>query len=111
MAIAIKKYGWDYDQFHEIMDDWGYGTSLRALGKDRLIVLKNQLLAVQRRNDLWDLDDQGNYMWYLLKTAGWNRKGLVTFMIKRFHKTHWNLLDTTERRSVINMLKNYVKEQ
>lgn len=45
MAVAIKKYNWQYDQFHEIMQEWGFGDSLRKLSISRLRELKTTLFG------------------------------------------------------------------
>ncbi len=110
MAISNLKYGWDYDEFHEIMEEWGYGNSLRALETSSLKHLKWQLMGIQEDDDRWELDAQGKYMWFLLCESGWSKKRLIIFMIKKYHKNNWNLLTKKERRGVINMLKIYYKE-
>ena len=121
MAIAIKKYGWNYDQFHEIMQEWGFGKSLRKLNIPELKDLKNQLNGIESDNahDIesdnahcrlqkeWELDEQGKLMWFLMKSIGWNQKRITSFMIKKYRKSHWNLLIEPEKRGVINMLRSY----
>ena len=147
MAIAIKKYGWNYDQFHEIMQEWGFGKSLRKLNIPELKDLKNQLNGIKSDNahDIesdnahcrlrttsesdnahcrlqttsesdnahcrlqkeWQLDEQGKLMWFLMKSIGWNQKRITSFMIKKYRKSHWNLLIEPEKRGVINMLRSY----
>jgi len=115
MAIAIKKYGWDYDEFHEIMRNWGFGDSLRKLSISELKDLKNQLNGFESDNahcrlqKEWQLDDQGKLMWFLMKSIGWNRRRITMLMLKKFKKTHWNLLTEKEKRQVINILKSYAK--
>ena len=109
MAIAIKKYGWDYDEFHEIMRNWGFGDSLRKLNISELKDLKNQLNGISSFSEKWELDDQGKLMWFLMKSIGWNRRRITMLMLKKFKKTHWNLLTEKEKRQVINILKSYAK--
>ncbi len=46
IMAAASKQGWDYDYFHDLMVDWGFGNSLRALGINELHELK-ELLAGQ----------------------------------------------------------------
>src|SRR6056297_1443935 len=93
VAIAVKRYGWDLEMLHDIMQDWGFGSSLRALSYQQLCSLKTILLNrdYKIRDEKWELDDQGKYMWYLMKQAGWNRRRVTILMLKKFHKTHWNL--------------------
>jgi len=110
MAIANLKYGWDYDVFHSIMEEWGYGSSLRALDMFSLKQLRRQLLAIQDDSTQWELDGQGKFMWFLLCESGLTKQNLVVYMIKKYHKNNWNLLSKSEKRGSINMLKNY-KEQ
>lgn len=107
MAIAAAKYNWDYDEFHDLMEDWGFGRSLRALPYDKLLTLKKKLQGIQTYNENFELDKQGRYMYRQLRLAGWNMRRLTLYMIKHFQKTHWNLLHEQERRAVLNMLRSY----
>ncbi|HOQ80333.1 MAG TPA: hypothetical protein PKZ69_07125 [Candidatus Cloacimonadota bacterium] len=52
-------------------------------------------------------DEQGLYMHSLMKDAGWDEKGLQGFLVKNFRKSHWNLINESERRRVISMLRKY----
>jgi chlorite dismutase len=49
-------------------------------------------------------------MFYLMKSTGWTESELRAFMINHFSKSHWNLLNKKERRAVIAMLQNYIKQ-
>ncbi len=49
-------------------------------------------------------------MFSLMKQAEWTDTELRAYMIKRFHKSHWNLLDQRERRAVIAMLQYYINK-
>ena len=115
MAIAVKRYGWNYDEFHEIMQDWGFGNSLRVLSISELKDLKNQLNGqlngLSSTSKEWELDDQGKLMWFLMKSIGWNRQRITLLLLKKFKKTHWNLLSEKEKRRVINILKSYAKKR
>ena len=111
MKIVTGKYKWSYDQFHDLMEDWGYGRSLRKLSKDRLFRLRNELLGITNYDipDEFKLDKQGLQMYAIMKKAGWTMKRVNIHCAKRFRKMHWNILDETERRGVIAMLRNYCK--
>lgn len=113
MKIATGKHKWTYEEFHDLMNDWGFGTSLRALSRGQLFSLRNQLLGITEYNvpEQFRLDDQGKYMYSVMKKAGWNMHRVNMYCIKRFHKTHWNILTVDERRAVITMLKNYCKRK
>jgi len=114
MAAASKR-GWNYDTMHKLMQEWGYGNSLRALLLPQLIELRRLVTGEEQRIESFDnyrmseLDEQGKYMWNLMKKAGWNWKQVRQYMIKRFKKTHWNCLNRQEKRAIISMLKNYSK--
>jgi len=113
VAIAVKQYNWDLEQLHDIMEDWGFGRSLRELSLNRLLALKKTLQACDmtvKRDEEWELDKQGKFMWHLMKEIGWNRKRLITLMIKKYHASHWNVLSANEKRGVINILKSYKKK-
>jgi len=111
-AIRVKKFHWPLDAFRFIIKGLGYGESLRALPEDRLTELKALLLKYRKhgRPQVFTFDRQGKYMFHLMKTAGWTEPELRAFMIKHFTKTHWNLLNKKERRAVIAMLQNYIKQ-
>jgi len=74
--------------------------------------LKALLLKYRKhgRPQVFTFDRQGKYMFYLMKSTGWTESELRAFMIKHFSKTHWNLLNKKERRAVIAMLQNYIKQ-
>ena len=52
-------------------------------------------------------DDQGKYLWSLVRKAGWDSKQLQQLLMKKYDKTHWNILNETERRQVIGILRSY----
>ena len=53
-------------------------------------------------------DKQGAYFWSLVKQAGWTRMKAESLMLKKYRKTHWNILDDKEKRQMIAVLKKYV---
>ena len=111
-GLRVKKFHWPLDAFRFIIKGLGYGESLRALPEDRLTELKALLLKYRKhgRPQVFTFDRQGKYMFYLMKTAAWTESQLRAFMLKHFSKSHWNLLDRKERRAVIAMLQNYIKQ-
>jgi len=111
MAISVKKYDWSYDEFHDLMEKWGYGRSLRDLDWIHLCKLRNELLGIQDYNGMVKFDKDGMHMYHLAKAAWPERtmKRLQHYWVKRFHKSHWNILNTKERRATKNMLKGYIK--
>ncbi len=111
-ALRVKKFHWPLDAFRFIIKGLGYGESLRALPEDRLTELKALLLKYRKhgRPQAFTFDAQGKYMFYLMKTAGWTESQLRAFMISHYSKTHWNLLNKNQRRAVIAMLQNYIKQ-
>jgi len=107
MAIA-SRYGWNYEEFHDMMQQWGYGNSLRQLSPTRLFQLRQDLIKITSNNsDPWELDKQGKRMWFLLRRAGWDRRRLTYYLTKHFKKTHWNALSQRQKRGVMKMLKLY----
>jgi hypothetical protein len=109
MAISIKKYGWSYDEFHDLMEKWGYGRSLRDLDWYHLVKLRNELLGIKSTQGMAKFDKDGMHMWHLAKEAWPERtmSRLQHYWIKKFHKSHWNILDSKERRATKKMLKSY----
>jgi len=105
MAAASKR-GWDYDTFHDLMESWGYGRSLRKLKMDRLKDLLGFLNGETEKNPA-DLDEQGRYLWNLMKQAGWDWSRLRMLLLKKYSASHWNALGYEEKRAVISMMKKY----
>lgn len=113
MATAIKSRGWDYDTLHDLMLSWNYGPSLKKLSlgelADLLAIIRGEEQPNQFRYGIGTLDDQGRYVWSLMKEAGWDFFRLRCWMLKHCSASHWNALNQTEKRAVIAMLKNYLK--
>jgi len=111
-AIRVKKFHWPLDAFKYIMNGMGYGDSLRALSEDKLLEFKAIMLKYRRhgRPLEYNYDKQGKYMHALMKQAGWTESQLRAFTISHYSKSHWNLLSKKERRAVIAMLQNYIKQ-
>ncbi len=112
-ALRVKKLGWPIDGFKFIISGLGYGESLTALPEERLIELKTLMLNYRKhgRPQVFTFDKQGKYMFALMKQTNWTDSDLRAFMIKHYRKSHWNLLDKSERRAVIAMLQSYLKKQ
>jgi hypothetical protein len=111
IAILTKQRGWDMDYLHTMMTAWGYGDSLRKCTLQQLREIQSTMQNVGAvRPQAFNYDDQGAYMHSLLKSACWTEDRLRAYLIKRFSKSHWNILNQTERRGVINMLKSYVRK-
>ena len=113
MAFAFKTGVWDNDNRRDILEEMGYGRQLTALDLSKLLELKKVLTGIDKSKNIpeeYKFDSQGKRMYYFLKIAGWNVRRLNSYLIKRFEKTHWNLLSSKERRGVLMMLKNYGKE-
>lgn len=55
-------------------------------------------------------DDQGKYFWSLVKQAEWDRKRVEAYMIKKFNKTHWSVLNEKERRQSIATMRGYADQ-
>jgi len=113
MAISAKKYGWSYDQFHDLMEEWGYGRSLRELDWSHLCKLRNELLGIKDNSGFERFDKSGMHMWHLACSA-WSEdtmSRLQHFWIKHYHKSHWNILNSKERRATKNMLNGYIRSK
>lgn len=111
-ALRVKKFHWPPDGFKFIMNGLGFGESLSALPEERLQELKSIMISYRKHGRPYEFtfDKQGKYMFSLMKQAAWTDTELRAYMIKRFHKSHWNLLDQRERRAVIAMLQYYINK-
>lgn len=52
-------------------------------------------------------DEQGKFFWSLVKQADWDRKKVQNLMVKKYSKTHWNLLTENERRQMLGIMRRY----
>ncbi|MCD4828204.1 MAG: hypothetical protein K8R90_02075 [Candidatus Cloacimonetes bacterium] len=102
-ASAIARHGWSMDGLHQKMVEWGFGPSLRKLDIDRLKKLKHYLGGTVHTRAVYD--PQGRQMHALMKELGWTDADMRRFLLKRFKKTHFNVLTCSERRGVIAMLR------
>lgn len=55
-------------------------------------------------------DKQGSYFWSLVKQADWDKKRVELMFIKKFEKTHWNVLTTSEKSASISIMKSYAEK-
>jgi hypothetical protein len=111
-AHRIKRLGWSDFVFHFVMEGLGFGRSLRELDEVRLEELWKIVKGYRKSGKPieYEYDKQGRYMHSLMKRAGWEERTLRAYLIINFKKTHWNLLNKEERRSVIKKLKECVQE-
>jgi len=56
-------------------------------------------------------DDQGKYFFATCKIAGWDEKRVEYYLIKKYKKTHWNLLTAKEKKQMIAMMNKYAKPE
>jgi len=112
-GIRVKKFHWPLDAFKYIMNGLGFGESLSALPEEKLLELKSLMIKYRKhgRPLEFNYDRQGKYMHCLMKSAGWKEADLRAFMIIHYKKSHWNLLDTKERRAIIAMFQSYINKQ
>ncbi len=111
-TIRHRKFGWSDAIFREIMVELGFGESLRALDEDRLDDLKYLLVELHPTGqpEAFVLDRQGRFALHLARQVGWEERDLRLFLLKRFSKSHWNILEPREKRAVIAMFQNYLKK-
>jgi len=113
MASAVTK-GWDSETFHALMEEWGYGNSLRKLRIEELKdvqVIVNGGSVTKKDYGAGTLDAQGKYMWALMKEADWDWERVRKLMLSKYKATHWNALKADEKRGIINILKSYAKKE
>jgi len=55
-------------------------------------------------------DKQGKYFWWLVNEAEWSAGQVEMLMLKKFSKSHWNILSVKERSQMINILKVYAEK-
>lgn len=109
-AHRIKRLKWSDFVFHYIMKGLGYGESLRELDEEQLKALW-AIIRDYRRAPETAYDRAGRYMYSLQKRAGWSDLQIRQFMTINYSKTHWNILNAQERKDMINILKQVVKDQ
>jgi len=108
-AHRITRLKWSDFVFHYVMKGLGYGESLRELDEKQLRELWS-IIREYRRAPETRYDKQGRYMYSLQKRAGWSDLQIRQFMTVHYSKTHWNVLTKEERKAMIEILKQVVKE-
>jgi len=119
MITAKQEHGWDSEEFHDVLQSWGFGRSLRLLTIKQLQtvlgIVKGEYSPdapdeLKRQLDKYSigyLDQQGRYAWHLMKVAGWDWFRVQKYMVKKYYTTHWNVLTEDQKRGVIAMLRRY----
>lgn len=123
MITVKQEHGWEREDFYSMLNDWGYGDSLRKLSIYQLQTVlgivkgeyePNNQKERKRQLDKYSigyLDNQGRYAWHLMKLIGWDWFRVQKYMIKKYHTLHWNALKEEEKRGMIAMLKSYLKKE
>ena len=108
-ALRIKKFNWDKEVLHQVMKSLGFGDSVTMLSGDELLELKYLLIDNPKDYLPIDktLDKQGRFMYSLMKQADLTMDYLTAYLLKKYHKPHWNLLKSEEKKAVISMLQYY----
>lgn len=124
MITVKQEHGWEREDFYSMLNDWGYGDSLRKLSIYQLQTVlgivkgeyapKDPNAELKRQFDKYSigfLDDQGRYAWHLMKVIGWDWFRVQKYMVKKYHTLHWNALKPDQKRGMIAMLKHYLKKE
>lgn len=120
MITVKQEHAWEKEEFYNLLDEWGYGDSLRKLDIQQLQTVlgivrgeyapKDPNAELKRQLDKYSigfLDDQGRYAWHLMKVIGWEWFRVQKYMVKKYHTLHWNALKEEQKRGVIAMLRTY----
>ena len=123
MITVKQEHAWEKEEFYNLLDEWGFGSSLRKLSIQQLQtvlgIVKGEYIPdscneLQRQLDKYSigfLDAQGRYAWHLMKVIGWDWFRVQKYMGKKYHTLHWNALKEEEKRGMIAMLKYYLKKE
>ncbi|MBI9113227.1 hypothetical protein [Maridesulfovibrio ferrireducens] len=123
MITAKRTHGWDSVEFHDVLESWGFGRSLRLLTIQQLQTVlgivrgeyspdaPDELKRQLEKYSIGYLDKQGRYAWHLMKEIGWDWFRVQKYMVKKYHTTHWNVLNDEQKRGMIAMLKYYLKKE
>ncbi|HNX38892.1 MAG TPA: hypothetical protein PL124_10785 [Candidatus Cloacimonadota bacterium] len=57
-----------------------------------------------------EFDEQGKLFWHLAMAAGWDQMRVDKYLLKRFSATHWNALDSGQKRQAISTMRIYAKK-
>lgn len=108
---AASQKGWDYDELHSYMNDWGFGTSLKALNEKQLSELL-QVIGAGKWFVKHDGKSQQEGMIYRLAgRAGFSKERLRKLIKSMYDTTELSKLDQNQRRGLIATLKNYERKQ
>jgi hypothetical protein len=111
VATAAAKWHWSLDDLHYYMNQWGYGSSLRQMKIRDLQSLLKLVLDPQHSPDpgFTKLDQQGKYMWHLMKLSGWSLPKLKTFWLSKFKTDKFENLEPDQIGATIRVLTKYVE--
>ena len=112
-AIRIRRLGWSDFVFHYIMEQLGFGSSLRALSEPQLHELFTTINSYRKHGKPQEFtyDRHGMYMHSLQKRAGWDDRTMIAYLTITYGKTHWNLLTKPERSQVISHLNQAITQE
>jgi len=111
IVLTAKAQGMDTEILHDVMFQWGFGVSLRKLDVNQLVSLYKVLEGEEspKFSKEAELDKQGKFIYSLMKQIGWDMTRLEQLLLKKFKKTHINVLNESEKKMVIAILKSYLK--
>lgn len=114
--VISGRLGWSSRKLHSKLVEWGFGPSLSVLDDAHLLAVRNKIESYYDSVKS-QLDEQGLYMYSCMKQAGWDYLRVNRLIIKRYKgNEHYSLADNwrglkqTQKRGIINTLKNCIKE-
>lgn len=58
-----------------------------------------------------EFDEQGKLFWHRAMKAGWTEKRVNAYLLKAFNATHWNALDSYQKRAALSTINSYLKKK
>lgn len=56
-------------------------------------------------------DEQGDFFWSICMEAGWSRERVEMLMLRKYKKSHWNILTEKQKRQMIVVMKKYADKE
>ncbi len=111
MAIVKGTKGWSDSYWRDLLEEWGYGRSLRKLTVDQLLSVKAILVEpAKKRPDPFKYTGQAAYCDHLRQEAGLNEDRARKLYMIKFSKAHLNSFNKDELTRLIPIYKGIISQ-
>lgn len=111
VVYAKRELGKSIDELHDLMNNTGYGDSLRKLSLSSLINLNKLLHGEELTHQYIKFNDQDKMIYAKCKRLGIKMINLNNFISYKWGKSNLKYMTSKEKGGLIKVLENYEKER